>query len=366
MTTIVSATRPAELLSSIPALAGFTPRRSLVLVPFAGKRSTGLLRVDLPHSGVDEVEFVARLIGLVCQVRDADRVAIVVYDDEPSDAGEPPWADLVDGLCERADACGLGIVEALYVGPESWAAYLREPWLRHPISEIPAPPAVPGIGMVEGDQHEGGELPAVDGEEAAHVAEALSTLRGVLEDRLAGRPERRTDPQALAARAVLDDVPAFFERMLESPATPAPYDAAALAWCLNTPLLRDVALVQWARNQRQGALALGAQLAFRERSEPVPDSLGSVLIGGGRRPDADRLGVALALVRTVAALAPEPDRAGPLVAAAWLAWALGRSTHAAAHIAQAREIDPDLSMAALIEVMLDHGVLPGWAFRAGG
>ena len=39
MTTIVSATRPAELLGYLPTLDGFRPRNSLVLLPYAGNHT---------------------------------------------------------------------------------------------------------------------------------------------------------------------------------------------------------------------------------------------------------------------------------------------------------------------------------------
>src|SRR5690606_15421691 len=45
MTTIIRATDPAELLGAIPALAGFTPRRSVVLLPFRGGSTHGAMRV---------------------------------------------------------------------------------------------------------------------------------------------------------------------------------------------------------------------------------------------------------------------------------------------------------------------------------
>lgn len=363
MTTIVSATRPHELLAYLPALAGFTPQHSLALVPFAGNRSCGVLRVDLPRGVTDRSEFVARLIGLVCQVRDADAVAIVVYDDAESDAGELPWSGLVRELIDRAIACGLGVVDALYVGPETWAAFTDAQGTRHPVGEILIPPTIPGIGDVSGDQFHGTALPVIDEEERELVARTLKASRGVLDDRLAGRPSRRTTPTARDVRARLDDLPAFFERILDAPTSPDTRDTVALSWCLNRPLTRDVALVQWARNKRQGAIALGAQIAYRDHVEPVPDSLGQILLGAGRRPDADRLGTALALARTVAARVPDTDRVGPFVASAWLSWALGRSTHADEYITRALTIDPRHSMASLIKTMLDAAILPGWAFK---
>lgn len=49
MTTIIHATEPAELLGIVPALAGFTPRRSVVLLPFRGARTHGALQIGRAH-----------------------------------------------------------------------------------------------------------------------------------------------------------------------------------------------------------------------------------------------------------------------------------------------------------------------------
>ncbi|QTV80172.1 DUF4192 family protein [Microbacterium sp. NIBRBAC000506063] len=364
MTTIVRVTRPAELLGLIPALAGFTPRRSLVLLPFEGSRAHSALRLDLPHSGIDPHEYVAQAIALLCRIPEADAVAIAVYDEAALDETPLPWSGLVDALVDRAEACELGVVEALCVGPDAWASFLDDPGLRHPLAEIEAAPVVPGIGDVSGDQSDGVALPEVDAAERERVAQAVEAFAPAVDARADGASFSgdRLHPKAIDATGLVDDVPEFFERILESPERLEPFETAAMAWCLNRPLLRDVALVQWARNRKQGALALGAQIAYIDQDVSAPDALGRILVGGGRRPDPDRLRIALSLVRGVAARVPEAARVGPLVAAAWLSWALGRSTHASAYIAQAQEIDPDHSMAALIQAMLVRGLLPEWVF----
>lgn len=365
MTTILRASRPAELLGLIPALAGYTPHRSLAVLPFEGARTYGAIRADLPSPDAALDEYVARVIGLVCRVPEADAVVFAVYDDNELGEEALPWAELIAALSGRAEACGIEVREALCVGADAWASYLGDGGGRHPLSEIPLPPTVPGLGDVSGTQHDGVTLAEADQAEAEAVASALGVLGPLLARRLEdGTAPKSIDPRAVEALEALDDVPAFFERMLETGERMPPYLCAALAWCLGTPMLRDVALVQWARDRQTGVLALGAQLAFLTGDAAAPERIARTLLGLGERPDPDRLHAALRRVRTVAALVPDEARVGPLVVAAWLSWALGRSTHAAEYIAQAQVIDPDHSMAALLATLVDSGALPEWAFEA--
>src|SRR4051794_15804085 len=82
MTTIIQATDPAEFLGLVPALAGFTPRHSLVMLPFQGSRTHGAMRIDLPDPELDPDVFADVSLRALLQVRDVDAVAIVVYTDE--------------------------------------------------------------------------------------------------------------------------------------------------------------------------------------------------------------------------------------------------------------------------------------------
>src|SRR5690606_27535388 len=140
------------------------------------------------------------------------------------------------------------------------------------------------------------------------------------------------------ASLLLDDLPRFFETVLERPENLPPFASAALLWCMNRPTFRDAALMQWATDLRTGVEVLGAQLAFTEEGTAVPPELGRIFVGQGDAPDADRLRRALTLARNVAARAPRPFRAAPLTVAAWLSWALGRSTHASHYLEAASEI----------------------------
>ena len=360
MTTIIRAADSAEFLGLIPSMAGFTPRNSLVLMPFRGTRTHGAMRVDLPEPDVDPVHVAESMLLLIEQVRTADAVAIVVYTDvspqQTPDGMLLPYWGLADAVATTLHAHGFHIVESLCVTADGWADFFDEDPVLRPLTSIPPAPPVIGIGDVSGDQLAGATLPPSDLVTRERVGMALRDLGAVLE----GDP-RGTNPEAIAmAAAALDDLPCFFEELLELPDDLSPMECAALLWCLNRPSLRDAALVQWATDIDSGADALAAQLAFRDSGRPVPDAVGRVFLGYGPRPDADRLGCALSIVRHAASRAPRDARPGALTAAAWLSWALGRSSHAGAYVDQVLEIDPQHSMAALLATMLGAAILPQW------
>jgi hypothetical protein len=80
------------------------------------------------------------------------------------------------------------------------------------------------------------------------------------------------------------------------------------------------------------------------------------------RPDVDRTERAIALLKTVVAMAPKSARPAPLCMLAWLSWALGRGSVAGIFIDQALAIDRRYSMALLLDALFGSGHLPEWAY----
>lgn len=364
MDTVLRATDSAGLLGIVPALAGFTPRNSLVLLPFRGTRTHGAMRLDLPRDGTPVDDYAGSAVRAVRRVAGTDAVAVVVYSDA-APASEPfalPAAGVVDALVDGIDDAGLRLVDALCVTPAGWAAYLEGATALRPLDEIGAAPDLPGLADVSGDQTAGAALPRVGLAEKERVGRALREIEGAV-TRAGTRTAGEVNPQALEAVELLDDLPLLFESALDHPDTTSPHRAAALLWCLDRPALRDVALAQWATDLAGGIRAVDAQLAFSTAGMPVPADVGMRLLGHGPAPDPDRLMLALTVVRGLAARAPRASRCGPLTLAAWLSWALGRSTHAAHHLEAVFDIDPDYGMARVVETTIELVVLPEWALQ---
>lgn len=369
MTTIVKAADAAEFLSLIPRMLGFTPRRSLVLVPFAATRSLGAMRFDLPADGEAVDRIAATVVGMACRVTDADAIATIVYVDDPC-PDATPHAALAAALESRADACGLAVTDALWVAPDAWGRYRGDTRPRDLADIVNDASDTAGAE----DQSSGALLPAVGDDARSAVARAVQAFQRAVQvlcgpdaaataDADHEHPDARVDPLALAAVCALDDLPTLFEEMLEwDPDDLDPYRTATLAWCLARPSLRDIALVQWCQGMSAGDEALDAQLRW-ESGEEYPPHLAMQMWGEGDRPDPSRLHRALALVRCTAAAVPGPLRAGPLATASWMAWALGRSTHADLYAVQACEVEPEHGLAEIVRSFVAAGHLPDWAFR---
>jgi hypothetical protein len=369
MTTVLRATDSAAFLSIVPSLAGFTPRRSIVLLPFRGSRTDGAMRLDLPHDETDLEVYADAAVGLVARVAGTDAVAVVVYTDDEShltrDGLVLPHAVAVDELLGCAEDAGLRVVDALCVTPSGWSSYIEEEPELASLAEICSPPDLPAVGDVSGDQSTGAELPVVDLAAKERVGRASIELTALLDATGRGRLTGGENPQLIAAVVLLEDVPAFFESVLAAPDELPPFATAALLWCLERSLLRDVAIAQWATDLAGGIRTLDAQTEFAKSGVMVPEDVGQVFLGRGPTPDTDRLRSALSVVREAAARAPRSVRCAPLTAAAWLSWALGRASHAGRYLEMVREIDPRYSLAVLLETMIGAAMLPEWAFRRG-
>ena len=390
MTTIVKAANAAQFLSLVPKMLGYRPTRSVVLIPFAGSRSIGAMRFDLPDATEsDEIDRIAAtLIGMVCRLPDADAVAAVAYTDA--------------ALRRRGHAAprphrGTGAARRRLRYPRDRRAVCRGGRVGLPFRPRTARDAGRPLDEL-GDEPRGAEhLSIADGDQAAGQSCPRSTSpRRSARPALCWRSRRQCDCCAVrsgrrveVAQPVRDSksmprhpvttpptVDAWTRRPSPRsarsttcrrssrtrsggmPRRSRPFDAAALTWCLARPALRDIALVQWCGGMSAGDEALDAQLRW-ESGEEYPAHLAMQMWGEGERPDPDRLEAALALSRRVAAAAPRAVRAGPLATCGWLAWALGRSTHAERYATLACEIEPEHGLAEIVRSFVLAGHLPG-------
>lgn len=371
MHTVMRAADAAELLALVPVLAGYRPHESLTFVLFEGRRSLGVMRFNLPDDDDEVDRIAATLIGYACKVRAADGIAVVVFTESDlvdRAGGALAHDDLVGAILARADSCGLGVKEALCWAGDAWGSYLDASRVPRSLDEIArrqddAPIPLP---RVIASQADGADLPEFDLAARERVGRALAEIAAAVDDQDDPHPAPGSAPaelRVIAALGVLGDPPQLFEDALSwDAAAPDPLAASCLIWCLARPLLRDVALRQWCYDQVAGDETFDAQLSWHE-GVSFPPRIAQHLWGEGPVPDPDRLKRALTLVRAMASLAPRHARPGVLSAAAWLSWALGRSTHAASYARMAIEIDPDHGLSDIVLTMTSAGHLPEWAFR---
>lgn len=376
MTHIVQANAAEDLLALIPGLVGSTPRSSLVVVLFAGRHSRGALRVHLP-SGTDVDRQVAdaaaeRALGFACRAPGVDAIVPVVYTDDAFGAGaEPPGRTIADAVLELASAQGFTVKEALCSAADGWGSYLdpglpaggRSPALVASAAVPTLPPLPPELVTTE--------VPSVD----VATSAAVDLEYRMLSARLASLLDEATDrarstwPIAVGdAVERLDGLPAVFEDALaRGVEAMTAREVAVLLLSLTRPWASDVALMQWAFG-----LDLGEELDAAERAYghlPVgPDDpevfhrVAHLLVGDGPHPDVRRIRAASSLLLGVAARASAPARVAPLAMLAWLSWALGQSTRAAAFLAELVDEELDHPLAATVGSLVRQGHLPAWAF----
>lgn len=343
---VVKAHGAADLLSLVPLLIGCRPRDSVVLVPFAGARAAGGLRLDLPAEGLsadESSEIAAEFVGHLARMpREIGRAAVIVYTDDRyrDEQGRVARSTFVQALLRCLAAAEYHLVDALCVGSDGWGQCLDGPFEPRPLSEIePDRLALPGMEVPDGDQHAGTELPP------SHLIEREQVGHDLL------RLTLRSDDGAL---------PELFEHALTPNAADlSPRALATLTLALDRPAIRDIALSQWAGDLAEGRAIQRFNIAW-SRGERADFDGPLRLAGEGGDVDPDRLRRALEVAKRVASVAPRARRAGPFAAAAWLSWALGRSTHAAHFVKLAREIDPNHGLADIVAAMIAHGHLPAW------
>ncbi|WP_029151343.1 DUF4192 family protein [Microbacterium indicum] len=343
MTAIISAGSPARLLSSLPLLAGYVPRESLVIAPVAGGRIDRLLRIDLPRSP-DEIDAVAATaIGTLCQTDGVGAMVTVVYTDDPLRAGGEIAHDaLVSAVALRADACGIPVVDELCVAGDAWCDYSDA--LPRPLGEIAEGPP--------GDQSAEIALPAVSAARRAAVRDAVASCA-------------RSPLSRIAAEA-LEDPTDLFEAMTVWPLDRLGDDDAALMLVvLAGPAERDVALTQWSGGIEEARATAAWNVAWHEdASTPLPGPLR--VAGEGPRPNAERLRAVRERMLLLAALAPDSHRAMALTVCAWLSWALGSGSQAGALLTQVMRVDPDYGLAQILAAFVNANMLPGWVYDEAG
>jgi hypothetical protein len=391
----IVASDPLDLLSYVPELVGFEPRRSLVLVALRDRLTCGTLRVDLPCSGPpgsgppgsgasgsgargsgpngsvpngsastgdDAVargstvrkgrrpdakalaEYVSSVVGMVCRIPGANGVIPIVFTDEACATGAP-GAELFTRLRAASRAAGFLVRDQLFVAADGWGRVGSRPRARAELDSAwrlrRLDPDAAYVGLSPSEE---AVLPQVPAQLVERTAAALAAL---------GSAQRTPDPVWFAeysARWRPNDI--------------GPASAALTAAVLEQPWARDVVLFTWAWGSSAGTRALRFQERHLRGDPPVDEDIALALAGRGSigRPHPHAVTHAIDLLRQVAARLPAEKRGPCLASLAWLNWALGRGSVAGEYARAALAVGPDYGFAQLIHTVVERGMLPEWAF----
>ncbi|GAB3123812.1 DUF4192 domain-containing protein [Glaciibacter psychrotolerans] len=387
--TLITITNACDFLALVPQLLGFVPENSVALVAFRGNRTCGAMRFNLPEPGAPHAvlkRIATTLIGTVCKIPGVQGVIPVVYTDAlVAETAELPHQHFIDTLIERARFSGFSVRDALCVGTDAWGEYFdpERPERTHPLSEITASSVHTSLPVEAARElaslRSGAELPSVSRTAREQCARAAR--------RVLGRAHAEIAQADFAGPfgAVLDPVGLVEAARNWNTDSPPMTDAATLLVVSQRPAQRDQMMLQFGFGhaagvtihesnvhyelvQRDTGLSLDeiveAEYRAAATNPTANDTTGSTLILGQSRvrPDVGQVDHAIALLKTVVALAPRSLRPAPLCMLAWLSWALGRGSIGGMFVDQALAIDPHYSMAQLLDQLFGTGALPEWAF----
>lgn len=325
MNQTMKANDAADMLGLIPSLVGYHPQESVVAVLFNGRRSIGAMRFDAPADDEANHLVATQFIHHVSRADDVTAVYLVVYS-----------ATRRRSLADELYAVGMSafaVIDVVTVDDVSfWSRNSGEHRL---LSEIRWPAEMP---------------PVPRGQAAPPLPEPVEIMEAEGRD----LPDEFHDPvysaEMIATGAAGGDV--------------FPVALGVMAFCMARPSLRDVMLIATHSGADLGHAAFRAQVAW-ENGEPFPAEIAGIMWGQAERPDPARLERALdAALLVLVSSGHDGERAGAASYAAWMAWALGRSTHALEYAQRALEIEPEHGLGQIVRTMVDAGHLPNWAYSA--
>ncbi|MDL5160409.1 DUF4192 domain-containing protein [Actinomycetospora termitidis] len=323
--TVVRINRPETLLASLPALFGFTPAESLVVICLKGetgrRRVDVTIRFDLPVDREGEWELLRYAHGQIGARRpDAVHIAVVGGHLEGIDL---PHTWMIDRLTSTIRATGTEVIEPMWapaIRPgAAWACYAGccAGTLPDPTgTEVAAHRAISGRRMyLDRDD----ATAAIDPDAAA----TGPARRQVLDDALAASVARRAGHGAnRAAREDLDALRAACARTGRGEPVAEP-DLMAMVASLIDPRVRDV--------------ALGFVVGCDDTVDP---------------------GHAVTLWQLLTRAAPAPEVAEPATLAAFAAMCTGGGPVMSAALHRARSADPEHTLSLLLTQAIEHGMDP--------
>lgn len=318
----LSITDPADLIVAVPALLGFHPQRSLVLICLGGRSSTSVGAV-MRHDLVSDAGMgaVVEQFGIICANERATAAMALVVDDRGGE--DESYDTLLDVLAQRLGDSGAELVGAhrtrRIAKGERWWGLLGDP--RWGVLPDPTASSVAAAHVLEGKQIRASrtDLTALlDGDvrERIAVADCVDDLR---EHELLARLSELAEPAATELSRLRLDLVLWQIATVASGERLQPVEFAEIVMALDDRSVRD-ALV---------ALAIG------------PDAVA-----------AEMLWLALTQV------APVPYRADAAALLGFFAYIRSDGPLAGIALSVALDSNPAHGLAALLDTALTSGLRP--------
>ncbi len=305
---------PAEILTAVPYLIGFAPKRSLVVICLRGKQVGLTMRLDLDVPRAQMRHVVIERI----RADGAASAVLLLFDPDAGSGKTRPGADVASPLIRALERAGIAVTDALGVRAGRFWSYLCQN---------------PGCCPPQGS-------PVPTGADDGH-SQIAATFVGIGAAPLASREELEASIAAVTG-AQLTVLEACYEQVLARP--------------VRHPLERWMAAVaRYSEGPRRPGGVLtpleAAQLVIALQRAAIRDQILSWTAG------PERSGI-LDVLRELAPLALEPFDAQVLTSLAWAAYVSGDGALAAVALERALVAEPTHTLARLLVQALDGGIGP--------
>lgn len=339
-----------DILAYVPHALGFHPRNSAVLLLIDDDRLEATLRVDLPPSTRrEDVENwssqVNRLLERIPSVQD---VALVIYAPEDRLAQlDAPYSSLVNHLETTLSRRRIRLRHA-------WCLRASMIWDYDP-EEGNCAKAVPSL--VTNETHLSmvlaGSAPMDtpwDGTGVAKWSNSKDVLHLVVDQ----------GGNVMECLEAWNRTLKMTQKDSESSLRDDPRLAALLLGSLQTKFVRDL-LPYLAGQGLEDTLDMIFGVSF-DAQEGAIAPLSDYLLGRGwYAPDWRRVDRLWEVARDLLGVACDDSRHALLCILAWIEWARGRGSMALALLNQAVEENEKYELAALLQKLMSHGIMPSWA-----
>ncbi|CCK64878.1 DUF4192 domain-containing protein [Mycobacterium canetti] len=309
--------RPATLIAALPAILGFVPEKSLVLVSLAAGELGSVMRADLCDELADRVDHLAELVAAA---NPAAAIAVIV--------------DANGAQCPRCNEEYRQLCAALAAALSQRDIVL---WAAHVVDRVAA----------------GGRWHCVDGCGCSGVIDDPSASPLAMAAVLDGRQlyPRRSDLQAVIA--------------VDDPARSAELAVALGHQAADREIAHRADSVGCSRQDVENALAAAARVADGQSLSDTELARLGCALGDARVRDTlyalavgENAGAAESLWALLARVLPEPWRVEALVLLAFSAYARGDGPLAGVSLQAALCCEPGHRMAGMLDTALQSGLRP--------
>lgn len=373
--TLLRCSSTADFLAALPFATGFTDHNSLFIALFRGRRTSDILRVELPSPEAPDEQVEPLLDGLMQLLQDsgagASHPALVITTAQSfAERRGVPYLRFARRIQRRMRREGWRLRELAVVASDGWAALLSDqPRKKRKLDEI-TKSAVVSVARESREDPSAldslSALPERDESRARHIATKIAEVSNRRQALGAGFEAETDSVFTVSAAARVAEAcfnpdlqceepadPRLIARLIDAAQSPSLWFAITLTALTRAEFVEKLAVDDDTSGQFVGISfsAVEAQPSDALHRPTMQQMLAAV---SQEAPDVGRLRQVAEVVADAASHAPERHRPAVLALLAWVWWMLGMQSVAQKFVAQSHELCASHESTQMVESLISH------------